>query len=185
MPEAIAMRFQTAAILLIAAVSLAALLTYGFFLRSKAVAVAGTLRLRVYPRRRWQRALAVAWVCLGMALIGLFLAGESRSLFLGSLFLLLALLSCIADRASVVDIREKGVIVDGAFYAWDRLRGYRWDEGKVPALILRFDRYTSRFGVAPDQKDLIQALQQAQAPSAANSRQPQSAASPGQPPADG
>jgi hypothetical protein len=118
---------------------------------------------------------------LGIALIGLFFTGETRSPLLGSLFFVLGVLLYVADRVNVVEIREKGIIVDGGFYPWDQLRGYRWDEGKIPTLILRFSRYTSRFGIAPEQKDLIQGILQEHVQSATTSQQPQSLAAPGQP----
>ena len=61
-----------------------------------------------------------------------------------------------------LEIREKGIVTGSSvFHAWHEIRAHRWEEGKIPILVLQLSGWGScRFGVAPEQKSIIQELLQ-------------------------
>jgi hypothetical protein len=64
---------------------------------------------------------------------------------------------------------------DARFLAnpWNQIRAYRWEDGKIPTLVLQFSYGFSRFGIARQQKGLIAEVLQNHFQTVTNSQQPQ------------
>lgn len=159
----------------------AVLLPWNWFQRRKAIAAAGALRLRlVRPRvRRWRRVEVSLWILITTAFLAhAFLGKNAKDLLMpGSLLLLIAVnevYRLIGLDLWAVEIRENGLVAMEGFIPWDRLQTYRWEDGKIPTLVLQLGKYAfKRYGVAPEQKSTIDELFREHIQSAPKSASPE------------
>jgi hypothetical protein len=155
-------------------------------LRSKAVAAAGSLELRVRrPRvRAWAVGADAIFACMAVFALVILLTGQSglwRVLPLLVMSLALISTSLLARLAGVspreLEMRERGLLTQGtSFWPWDRVRSYQWVEDTHPTLAIQLSGYGFvRYRVQAEQRDAVDSVLRTRMPAPARDDQPQAA----------